>query len=87
MDSLLKIDPWYIAMALLSGMIGMGAAMYGKKMNDFKSIIIGTLLMGIAYFITNPILLTIATVILTAGLFSTPIQRYLSERKNIESIE
>ena len=87
MDALLNIDPWYMCMALLSGMIGMGAAMYGKKMSDFKSMIIGTLLMGIAYFITNPILLTIATVLLTAGLFSTPIQRYLAESKNIESIE
>lgn len=63
-------NPWYLLMALISSCIGTGAFMYGKRLADGKALVVGFLLIGSSYFVTDPLALLGATVVLTALLFS-----------------
>ena len=81
--------PGYIAVAGFFGMIGMGACMYGKKARDVQSLIIGVLLCGVSYLVTEPVTLAIISSFITALLFSRQIHRayYDWKHKDIEIIK
>ena len=81
-------NPWYIVVAGIGSAIGMGAFIYGKKMQDIKFMFVGIALCAVSYVINNPLLLAFVTCLLVAVLFSDKII-HLTEgpRKDIESIE
>jgi hypothetical protein len=81
--------PAYLAVAGFFGMIGMGACMYGKKAADVQSLVIGAILCGLSYFVTDPVTLAIASSIFTVLLFSRQITRgyYDWKQKDIEIIK
>lgn len=54
---------------VLFGGIGFVAFVYGKKRASFKPMVIGVLLMGYPYFISNAVALYLIGIILTAALF------------------
>lgn len=54
---------------LIFGSIGFVAFVYGKKQASFKPLVIGIVLMGYPYFVTNPIWLYAVGVGLTVLLF------------------
>ena len=83
------LTPGYLIVAGFFGMIGMGACMYGKKASDAQSLIVGSLLCIIGYFVTEPVTLAIISSILTALLFSRQITRayYDWKQKDIEIIK
>jgi hypothetical protein len=64
----MNLDPGYLFLALISSSIGMGAAMYGKRAQKAKPLLIGIVLMGITYVVTSTLWLIVLTVGLSALL-------------------
>ena len=54
---------------LIFGSIGFIAFIYGKKMSEYRPMIIGILLMAYPYFISSNVLLYTIGIALTAALF------------------
>ena len=54
---------------LIFGSIGLIAFIYGKKMSEFRPMIIGLLLMAFPYFISSNVLLYVIGIGLTIALF------------------
>lgn len=73
-----NLDPWYMLVAMVVSAIGMGAFMYGKKMGDGKFLMVGGALFVVTYFITDPIWLSLVSLLLCVVLFSNPIQKLLA---------
>ena len=81
-------NPWYIIIAGVGSCIGMGAFIYGKRMQDAKCMFVGIGLCAVSYFITEPLTLGVISALLVGVLFSNPIIQMLEgPRKDIESIE
>lgn len=53
----------------LFGAIGFVALVYGKKQGSARPMVIGALLIGYPYFVSNTIALYVVGIILTASLF------------------
>lgn len=70
-------DPAYMILALISSAIGTGAFMYGRSQTDPKALLIGFLLFGVSYFVTDPWKLGAATGVLTVLLFSDQLQTWM----------
>jgi len=54
---------------LLFGTIGFSAFIYGKKQGEWKPMVIGALLMGFPYLVTDTMAQYIVGALLTAALF------------------
>ncbi len=59
----------YLFAALIWGSIGLGFAIYGKRQKAVVPLIGGILLMGISYLISSAILMSLAGIVLVAGIF------------------
>jgi hypothetical protein len=58
----------YLFAALIWGSIGMGFAIYGKKERAPVPLVGGIVLMGITYLIGSALLMSVAGVVLVAGI-------------------
>lgn len=76
----------YLVVAGITSLIGTGAFIYGKKMEDMKCIFLGILLCLVSYFVTDPLYLTLVSIPLVAGLFSEKISWWL-QRRSMGEIE
>ena len=76
---------WYIIVASIASAIGLGAVSYGRKMQEFKFILVGISLFAVTYFITNPPLLALVSTLLTAFLFSDRIYWWYIKDKDLKS--
>jgi hypothetical protein len=54
--------------SLIWGSIGMGFAIYGKRQKATASLLGGVLLMGISYFISSALAMSVVGVALVAGI-------------------
>jgi hypothetical protein len=66
------MDPNYLMLSLLFGVIGVAMFWYGKKANRLPHVAAGIALMAFPYFITNVILLTSVGVIISIAPFVMP---------------
>ena len=78
-------DPWYIVVAGFFSLIGFAAFLYGKRQEDFKCIILGLLLCGVSYFISDPLILSLVSIVIVAFLFSESIARWLQSFQGDDS--
>ena len=54
---------------IIFGGIGFVAFIYGKKMSNWRPLVIGILLMGYPYFVSNLVILYLVGALLTGALF------------------
>ncbi|MEO6666324.1 MAG: hypothetical protein ABIO65_06080 [Nitrospiria bacterium] len=64
---LLNLDPWYLMLSLVFGMIGFGYFRYGKRRSEPLVMIAGVLLMVFPYLITNLVAVVVVGLLLVAG--------------------
>ena len=76
----MNLDPTFLMLSMISGSIGMGAFMYGKRMQDGKALLVGIALMACTWFVTSLLGLTAITLLLCGVLFSNPIQAAIQAR-------
>jgi hypothetical protein len=61
-----------IMASVVFGSIGLGVFIYGKKQSNFKALVIGIILMGYPYVVSNAIAVWAIGVVLVAALFILP---------------
>ncbi len=66
-SALLSFNPWTLFVGFVFGVIGFGYYRYGKRQGDTVMLGAGVVLMVYPLFVTNPMILTVMGVILTAG--------------------
>ena len=49
------MDPLYLTLAFIFGIIGMGFFMFGKKQGNPGALVAGIILMGYSYIVTDPL--------------------------------
>lgn len=64
---ILNLDPWYLMLSLVFGMIGFGYFHYGKRRSELLLMIAGVLLMVFPYLITNLVAVVVVGLFLVAG--------------------
>lgn len=64
---ILNLDPWYLMLSLVFGMIGFGYFRYGKRQSELLMMIAGVLLMVFPYLITNLVAVVVVGLFLVAG--------------------
>ena len=58
-----------LAASLIFGAIGFVAFVYGKKQSIWQPLVIGILLMGYPYFVSDTVPLYVVGIVLTAALY------------------
>jgi hypothetical protein len=59
----------YLFAALIWGSIGLGFAIYGKKQQAMVPLVGGIVLMGITYFISSALYMSLVGLLLVVGIF------------------
>jgi 4-hydroxybenzoate polyprenyltransferase len=65
----MNLDPAWLALSLITGAIGLGLLVYGKRQSRWPQAVIGLLFMVYPYFTPNASSLVLVGVILTGCLF------------------
>jgi hypothetical protein len=68
----MDIDPTYLMLSLLFGMVGMALFMYGKKAQRMPHLMAGVALMTCPYFITNVIAMMSVCIVVAVMPFVMP---------------
>ena len=68
----MDLDPTYLMLALLFGMVGMALFMYGKKTQRLPHLMAGVALMTCPYFITNVIAMMSVCIVVAIMPFVMP---------------
>jgi hypothetical protein len=68
----MDLDPTYLMLALLFGMVGMALFMYGKKAQRMPHLMAGVALMTCPYFITNVIAMMSVCIVVAVMPFVMP---------------
>ncbi|MEO6434615.1 MAG: hypothetical protein ABIP55_02490 [Tepidisphaeraceae bacterium] len=71
-DALMDLDPTYLTLSLLFGMVGMTLFLYGKKSSRIPHLAAGLALMTCPYFFTNVIVMTAICLVLAIAPFMMP---------------
>ena len=66
---MMNLDPTALCLSFLFGAIGMGFFTYGKKQQEWLHLWVGVALMGLPYFITNALAMTLVCVAVAAVPF------------------
>jgi hypothetical protein len=68
----MDLDPTYLLVSLLFGMVGMALFMYGKKAQRIPHLMAGVALMTCPYFITNVIAMMSVCIVVAVMPFVLP---------------
>lgn len=68
----MDLDPTYLMLALVFGMVGMALFMYGKKCQKMPHLMAGVALMTCPYFITNVIAMMSVCIVVAIMPFVMP---------------
>ena len=68
----MDLDPTYLMLSLLFGMVGMALFMYGKKAQRVPHLMAGVALMTCPYFITNVIAMMSVCIVVAVMPFVLP---------------
>jgi len=65
-------NPSLLISGFLISMVGLGIFMYGKRMQSFKSLAIGVVMMGFPIFVSSLLWMWVSAVACVAGMYLLP---------------
>jgi hypothetical protein len=68
-ESSLHIDSGILFASLIWGTVGMGFFIFGKKQGSASALFGGLALMGISYFISSGLWMSVAAIAIIAGIY------------------